>query len=123
MALFTEMQIKLLPKDPLFRLLFINAAAGVAIAGLLLGGIFYSNIGNLRVLVQGDQSPLVPVLMLAAGLIITLVSVVTGSAIMLLDKANRKGGSGGNLQAVVTPELALVPVRAARSQRGHVSGR
>ncbi|WP_205756046.1 hypothetical protein [Labrenzia sp. 011] len=73
-----------LPRNPLFRLLLINGLAGIAIAGLVLGGIFWANIGNLRVLVLNSADPVVPVVMLAIGLVITLGSVVMGSAVMLL---------------------------------------
>lgn len=81
-----------LPKDPLFRLLAINGAAGVFVALLVLGGIFWANIGNLRVLVVNAEDPVLPILMLAFGLIITLGSVVIGSAVMLLGE--KDGGNG-----------------------------
>ncbi|MEM5584157.1 hypothetical protein WNZ15_16970 [Roseibium sp. AS2] len=81
-----------LPRDPLFRLLAVNLLAGICIAALVLGGIFAGNIGNLRVLVQGAEDPVLPVLMLAFGLVITLGSVVIGSAIMLLGQTGRSGG-------------------------------
>lgn len=80
-----------LPRDPLFRLLAINGAAGVAIAAIVLAGIFVMNIGNLRQLVMTSDNPLLPVIMLAFGLVITLGSVVMGSAVMLVG-----GGSGGD---------------------------
>lgn len=118
---------RMLPGDPFFRLLFVNGLAGVGISGLVLGGIFYSNIGNLTVLVQGDENPLVPVLLLAAGLVITLGSVVIGSAIMLLgaNGSNRKPGS--KLPALMSltpaPVPVPVPVRAHRSSDYRVPGR
>eukprot|EP00903_Cladosiphon_okamuranus_P001423 g1421.t1 len=84
-----------LPRDPLFRLLVINGLAGTAIAALVLAGIFAANIGNLRVLVLAAEDPVLPVLMLAFGLVITLGSVVIGSAIMLLGEKGRDGGGRG----------------------------
>ena len=83
------------PKDPLFRLLLINGCAGVVIAILLLAGIFLANIGNLRILVLTAEDPVLPVLMLGFGLVITLGSVVMGSAIMLLGDGSRGGGTPG----------------------------
>ncbi|KZM47802.1 hypothetical protein [Labrenzia sp. OB1] len=80
-----------LPRDPLFRLLAINGIAGVAVAGLVLSGIFWSNIGNLRVLVLNSEDPVLPVVMLAVALVITLGSVVIGSAIMLLGESDTGG--------------------------------
>ena len=81
-----------LPRDPLFRLLTINGLAGVFVALLVLAGIFWANIGNLRVLVLNAEDPFLPVIMLAFGLIITLGSVVIGSAVMLLGDSD--GGKG-----------------------------
>lgn len=82
-----------LPRDPLFRLLAVNGLAGLGIAALVLGGILLTNIGNLRVLVMTAEDPVIPVLMLAFGLVITLGSVVMGSAIMLLGENGRGGGT------------------------------
>ncbi|WP_298982335.1 hypothetical protein [uncultured Roseibium sp.] len=103
-----------LPKDPLFRLLVINGAAGLGIAALVLGGIFVANIGNLRELVLAADDPFLPVIMLAFGLIITLVSVVMGSAIMLLGDKPREGGGGGKREALrFSAELTPIAVTAA----------
>ncbi|QFT32739.1 hypothetical protein FIV00_19775 [Labrenzia sp. THAF82] len=103
-----------LPKDPLFRLLVINGAAGLGIAALVLGGIFLANIGNLRELVLAADDPFLPVIMLAFGLIITLVSVVMGSAIMLLGDKSREGGGGGKPKALrFSAPLNPIPVTVA----------
>ncbi|WP_420410920.1 hypothetical protein [Roseibium sp.] len=114
---------RLLPQDPFFRLLAINGLTGLGISGLVLGGIFYSNIGNLTVLVQGDESPVVPVLMLAAGLVITLGSVVVGSAIMLLGASGGNGKPGPKLPELFSLEPAPVPVpmRAQSARRSRIS--
>jgi len=108
-----------LPKDPLFRLLAVNGLAGTVIAGLVLGGIFAANIGNLRVLVLSAEDPVLPVVMLAVGLVITLGSVVIGSAIMLLGDSDGKGGAGTRHRpAGFEGHLKPVPVPvAARSRR------
>ncbi|WP_298814525.1 hypothetical protein [uncultured Roseibium sp.] len=103
-----------LPKDPLFRLLVINGAAGLGIAALVLGGIFVANFGNLRELVLAADDPFLPVIMLAFGLIITLVSVVMGSAIMLLGDKPREGDGGGKRKALrFSAELTPIAVTAA----------
>ncbi|MCR9060351.1 MAG: hypothetical protein NXI02_23645, partial [Rhodobacteraceae bacterium] len=58
----------------------------------------------------------IPVLMLAFGLVITLGSVVIGSAIMLLGKEDRGGGTAFRLPEV-DKVSALQPVRVTtRSQ-------
>ncbi|ASP32329.1 hypothetical protein CHH27_02965 [Labrenzia sp. VG12] len=106
-----------LPRDPLFRLLLINGLAGTAIAALVLAGIFAANIGNLRVLVLTAEDPVLPVLMLAFGLVITLGSVVIGSAIMLLGDKGRSGnGPGGGKMVPLIGDLTPVPV-TARAKR------
>ncbi|MEP3049307.1 MAG: hypothetical protein ABJL55_00590 [Roseibium sp.] len=109
----------LIPRDPLFRLFFINGIAGLLIAAVVFAGIFWANIGNLRVLVLGAEDPVIPVIMLAGGLVITLGSVVIGSAIMLLGSPRRSGGSGGQRAAVMPlGTLQPIPVRVeARRQR------
>lgn len=120
-AFLKTLDARWMPKDPLFRLFVINGLAGLLIAILVLGGIFYANIGNLTVLVKGDESPVVPVLMLAGGLIITLGSVVIGSAVMLLsgDPAGGKpkGGKPARLLPLSVPTPALVPARAPARRR------
>lgn len=110
----------LLPKNPLFRLLFINGMIGIAVSFLVLGGLFWTNVGNLRGLVMASSNPLLPILMLAAGLIITLGSVAMGSAIMMLKPHDDDSKSGGKLlkiaDGIIGPKEALVPV-PVRSKR------
>lgn len=111
-----------LTDEPLIRLVAINGAAGVCVAMLVMGGIFWTNIGNLRVLVSNADDPVLPVLMLAFALIITLGSVVIGSAIMLLGK---KQGTGGPPRGRVRPAWAggmqearvYAPARASASPK------
>jgi hypothetical protein len=112
----------LLPRDPLFRLLAVNGIAGLGIAALVLGGIFYANIGNLRVLVMTAEDLVLPVLMLACGFIVTLGSVVIGSAIMLLGDSGRNGGTPRQLRLPASEgNLKPVPVSAAVRRRNGVS--
>jgi len=107
-----------LPRDPLFRLLLINGLAGTAIAALVLVGIFAANIGNLRVLVLSAEDPVLPVLMLAFGLVITLGSVVIGSAIMLLGDKRPDGGTPGKGHLIgLAGQLKPVAVTASAGRR------
>ena len=108
--------------EPLIRLVAINGVAGVCVAMLVMGGIFWTNIGNLRVLVSKAEDPVLPVLMLAFALIITLGSVVIGSAIMLLGKKQANGGSsGGRFRAGwaggMKEARVYVPARAGGSPK------
>jgi len=111
-----------LKDEPLIRLVAINGVAGVCVAMLVMGGIFWTNIGNLRVLVSKAEDPVLPVLMLAFALIITLGSVVIGSAIMLLGKKKSDGGSsGGRLHPSWTVGMhetrAFAPARAGGARK------
>ena len=110
-----------LPRDPLFRLLVINGLAGTAVAVLVLAGIFITNIGRLRDLVLTAQDPVLPVLMLGFSLVITLASVVMGSAIMLLRDPQSGGGTFRPVGRQGRQAMALQPVRvtASTSRRDH----
>ena len=107
----------MMPKDPLFRLLLINGLAGAAIAALVFVGIFAANIGNLRVLVFSAEDPIIPMVMLAFGLAITLVSVVIGSAIMLLGETGKGGRPGGRRVKLDRGDLVPLPARAIAQRR------
>ena len=68
---------------PLLRLLGINCAAGTAVALIAVTGLLFVN-EQLRELIFSDQSPAVPLVLLAGGFTVTFASVVMGSAIMRL---------------------------------------
>jgi hypothetical protein len=113
-------QLKL-PENPLLRLLVINGFAGVGVAALVLAGIMWSNIGNLRVLMQTAENPFLPLFMLATALVITLGSVVMASAIMLLGDADKgQSGPGGGGRLIEEGELRPIPI-AVRSRHGRDS--
>ena len=67
---------------PLFRLLAINLAIGVAVAVLLVGGLLLLNPGGLRHLIFTDSSPGVALGLLLFGFIVTFGSAAMGTAIM-----------------------------------------
>ena len=71
-----------LSRTPLFRLLAINLAAGVAVAVLLLGGLLWLNPGGLRHLIFADRAPGIALGLLLFGFIVTFGSAAMGSAIM-----------------------------------------
>lgn len=89
-----------LPQNPLFRLLLINGVIGVFVSLLVLGGLFWTNVGNLRTLVMASSEPLLPIIMLAAGLVITLGSVVMGSAVMMMKTQDGPGKTGGKMMKI-----------------------
>ena len=69
---------------PLFRLLAINLAAGIALAALLVGGLLALNPGGLRDLIFADQSPVAALGLLLFGFVVTFGSAAMGSAIMAM---------------------------------------
>jgi hypothetical protein len=73
-------------RQPLFRLLLINLAIGVAVAVLMLAGLLALNPQNLRDLIFADRSPAIAIGLLLFGLVVTLGSTAMGTAIMSLGK-------------------------------------
>ena len=71
---------------PLFRLLAINLAAGVALATLVVGGLLALNPGGLRDLILADRTPGTALGLLLFGFVVTFGSAVMGSAIMAMGK-------------------------------------
>ncbi|WP_208991333.1 MULTISPECIES: hypothetical protein [Pannonibacter] len=109
---------KLLPENPLLRLLAVNALSGSAVALVVVGGLFASNAGGLYDLVANASDPAVPVILLAFGFIITLGSAAMGTAVMMLPRdGGNDRGRGRREQAFHAmpgePVLIPVPVRAS----------
>jgi hypothetical protein len=69
---------------PLFRLLAINLAMGMALAVLVVGGLLAINPLGLRDLILADRSPATALGLLLFGFIVTFGSTVMGSAIMAM---------------------------------------
>ncbi len=82
---------------PLFRLLAINLAAGIAVAALLVGGLLVLNPGGLRNLIFADQSPVAALGLLLFGFVVTFGSAAMGTAIMAMGMPpkNDEGPRGG----------------------------
>jgi len=75
-------------REPLFRLLAINLAIGVAAAVLMLGGLLALNPDRLRDLILDDQSPFLAAGLLLFGLVVTFGSVAMGTAIMTISRSD-----------------------------------
>ena len=69
---------------PLFRLLAINLAAGMAVAALLVGGLLVLDPYHLRDLIFADSSPGTALGLLLFGFVVTLGSAAMGTAIMAM---------------------------------------
>lgn len=109
-------RLRALLRQPLFRLLAINLAIGLAVAVIAVAGLLVLDTHRLRSLILGDQSPVVAVGLLLFGFAITLGSWVMGAAIMRLgDDADDTGRSAA---APVTDTAEPLPVRiGARARR------
>lgn len=70
----------------LLEYLAVNGAIGVAIAVIAVGGLLALDVHGLRRLVLGDASPVLTVLLLLFGFIVTFGSVAMGTAIMMLGR-------------------------------------
>ena len=78
--------------EPLFRLLAVNLAIGIAVAVLLLAGLLILNPHGLRDLIFADRTPLTALLLLLFGFVVTFGSVAMGTAIMAIGQSEGGGG-------------------------------
>jgi hypothetical protein len=90
---------------PLFRLLAINLAIGIAVAALLVGGLLLLNPGGLRHLIFTDRSPWVAVGLLLFGFTVTFGSAAMGSAIMAAGLPREENDQGGGPGKMVQQEV------------------
>ncbi len=109
-------QLRSLLREPLFRLLLSNLAAGLVAALILFGGLLLLNPGNLRGLILSDQSPEVALFLLLFGFLLTFGSAAMGTAIMTIGR--RDAPPSGGQRARVKPEdlqTAAIPARRRAS--------
>lgn len=100
--------------QPFFRLLAINWLIGAFAAAIVLGGLMWLDTGGLRSLIMASDQPWLPVVVLLAGLMITLCSAAMGAAIMALPSepgGDRGRRARGGTQLALEPALVPVPVR------------
>ena len=95
---------------PLFRLLAINLAIGVALAAALVGGLLALNPGGLRHLIFADASPGTALGLLLFGFVVTLGSAAMGSAIMAMGRTADDNTRGPPAR----PAPATVPAKRLR---------
>lgn len=109
-----SLRLRSLLREPLFRLLLYNLAAGLAAAVILFAGLLALNPANLRGLILSDQSPEIALLLLLFGFLLTFGSAAMGTAIMAI--GSRETPSGGH-RAQRHPtglQTAAVPARSRR---------
>jgi hypothetical protein len=96
---------------PLFRLLAINLAAGVALAMLVVGGLLALNPGGLRHLIFADSSPGTALGLLLFGFVVTFGSAAMGTAIMAMGRTAEDGKRRGPPAPVAQPARAMARAR------------
>ena len=99
---------------PLFRLLAINLAAGVALATLLVSGLLALNPGGLRDLILADRTPGTALGLLLFGFVVTFGSAAMGTAIMAMGRAADDENRRGPPAPVTQPAHAMARARRAR---------
>jgi hypothetical protein len=77
-------------RQPLWKLLAINLASGVAAAVLLVGGLLVANPGHLRDLIVADIHGIAAIALLLFGFVVTFGSTAMGTAIMTIGRAETK---------------------------------
>jgi hypothetical protein len=99
---------------PLFRLLAINLAIGIAAAVLMITGLLLLNPYGLRTLLLSDRSGVMVFVLLLFGFVVTFGSTAMGTAIMALGRdTGRGGGSKAKASAAAaTPRAATLKVPA-----------
>ncbi|WP_349360936.1 hypothetical protein [Stappia sp.] len=105
--------------SPFFRLLAINWLIGAFASVLVLAGLLWFDTANLRSLIFNSSDPVLPIVVLLFGLMITLCSAAMGAAVMALgtESARGDGGGGGHgarrrMPLLGEPALVPAPVRA-----------
>jgi hypothetical protein len=96
---------------PLFRLLAINLAMGMALAVLVVGGLLAINPLGLRDLILADRSPVTALGLLLFGFVVTFGSTVMGSAIMAMGRQDADGENPRGPRRFVAQALSPPPKR------------
>jgi hypothetical protein len=73
--------------QPLWRLLAINLASGIAVAILLVGGLLTLNPAHLRELILADIHGVATFALLLFGFVVTFGSTAMGTAIMAIGRS------------------------------------
>jgi hypothetical protein len=74
-------------RQPLWRLLAVNLASGIAVAILLVGGLLALNPAHLRDLIIADIHGVAAIALLLFGFVVTFGSTAMGTAIMAIGRS------------------------------------
>ena len=101
---------------PLFRLLAINLAIGIALAALVVGGLLAINPGGLRDLIFADSSPGTALGLLLFGFVVTFGSTAMGTAIMAMGQREADEEPPRGPPRLVTQRLSQASLQASRQR-------
>ncbi|MEW5422482.1 hypothetical protein [Amorphus sp. 3PC139-8] len=102
-------------RGELLRFLLRHWLVGAAATVVVVAALFAFDLGGLRGLVMSSSNPVLPIVMLLFGFLVTLTSASMGAAIMSLGE--EKGPRPPRRpHRVADPVLVPVPVRVARGR-------
>lgn len=76
--------MRLLPKNPLFRLLIVSWLHGLGITVFFEAALLSANIGGLLSIILASSQPLLALGLVFFGLLVTFTSVSMGAAVITL---------------------------------------
>lgn len=93
---------------PLLKFLAVHAGLGAVVATLVVAGIILTDVGGIGTLILASTDPVVPIVMLVFGFVITMSSAAAGSAVMSLGSRGDGGHRrpAGPLVAAPAPSVA-----------------
>jgi hypothetical protein len=93
--------------DPLLTLLLVNGVGGAAVALALVGAMLALDVGRLGTLIAASETPLLALMLLSLGFMITFAGMAIASAIMRIGAEDDLPGDRG---------IEMIPIRV-RSRR------
>lgn len=104
------------PRAPtLLRFLALHLAIGVSVAVMVVAGLILTDAHSLGRLIWQDRDPVVAVVVLLFGFVITFGSVAMGAAIMGLPYGEGGGAKGRRVSSRAAGEP--IPAQAAAGRR------
>ena len=119
-AQFRNLVSRILPKDPIWRLMVVNWLQGMAV-GLVLAGVLLSfDIAHLRTLMIQSNSLMIASVLLVGGFSLSFGALMCGTAIMTLGDTSPDDLPRDDLPRDDLPRGGkMIPIRVvARRARG-----
>lgn len=101
-------------RGELLRFLVRHWLVGAAATVVVVGALFATDLGGIRGLVMSSANPILPIVMLLFGFLVTLTSAAMGAAIMSLGEDRRPGSPRRTerVPSTAEPALAAIPARS-----------